>query len=213
MSLLPLSAYCQKAKDAELLGKAIEYFGGEKYHESMIVFENLKEKYKLNPRFEAYLGVCYFKEQDYEKAVKTLSKVIPALEPFPPHERALYYYSCAESHFMLENYDSAKVYFEKTIPVCRKEDQGNVYFRLGFCSLFKEDYDKAIDNFGLAYYWFGRLNRQNKESKARKKQTETMLRTLLITHRAGRMDMTDKETWNHKHQNADHEDTHVDQKE
>lgn len=211
--LFPLAVQAQKSKDSEVLGKAIEYFGGRKYHEAMLCFEKLSASYRLNPRFDAYLGVCYFKEQKYEKAAETLVRAIPSLEPFPPHERATYYYSCAESLFMLCRYDSARTYYDMTLPVCRKDELCNVYFRLGFCAIFLEDYDKAIDNLELAHYWFGQTAKPNREARARKKQTEVMLRSLLITHGAGRMHMTDKVTRNDEHQDAGNEGGDIDKKE
>lgn len=35
--------------------------------------------YRLNPRYKAYLGVCYYYAWDYENAVKHLSYAIPKL--------------------------------------------------------------------------------------------------------------------------------------
>ncbi|MEE1152811.1 MAG: tetratricopeptide repeat protein [Prevotella sp.] len=209
LCLIPQIGLAQKSMDAELLGKAIEYFGGGKYHEAMLNFEKLKVTYRLNPRFEAYLGVCYYKEEEYEKAAKTLQAVIPSLAPFTPNERATYCFSCAESLFMICQYDSAATYYKKTLPDCRKDDLGDVYFRLGFCALFTEDYDKAIDDFGFANFWFGKTRKTDNETKARKKQTKVMLRSLLVTHGARRMDMTDEITRNNKHQDAGNESGNI----
>lgn len=213
ISLLPLTCLAQRSRHSETLGKAIEYFGGGKYHEAMLEFEKLKEIYTLNPRFEAYLGVCYYKENDYEKAARTLCKAIPSLSPFPPQERATYYFTCAESLFMLCRYDSAEVYYEKTLPVCRTDEQGDVYFRLAFCSLFAGDYGKAADRLRLAAEGYDRLERPNAETKARKKQAKVMLKTLLVSHGAGRMDVTDEETRHDKHHDADDKDSDIDKEE
>lgn len=59
----------QQAKDAEQLGKALEYFASQKYHECLLILQGLDKQYRLNPRYKAYLGVCYYYEWDYENAV------------------------------------------------------------------------------------------------------------------------------------------------
>ena len=56
----------------ELLTKATEYFQGSKYHETVLCFEKLQERYTLTPRYLAYLGFSYYKEGDYEDAAKIL---------------------------------------------------------------------------------------------------------------------------------------------
>lgn len=208
-----ISCHAQRSRHSETLGKAIEYFGGGKYHEAMLEFEKLKEIYTLPPRFDAYLGICYYKENDYEKAALTLSKAIPSLSPFPPQERATYYFTCAESLFMLCRYDSAEVYYEKTLPVCRTDEQGDIYFRLAFCSLFAEDYGRATDRLRLATEIYDRCEHPNAETKARRKQAKVMLKALLVSHGAGRMDVTDEETRHDKHHDTDDKDGDVDKKE
>ena len=50
----------QKSEDAEQLGRAMEYFSSGKYHEALLLFQKLDDEYELNPRFKAYLGVCYY---------------------------------------------------------------------------------------------------------------------------------------------------------
>ena len=211
--LMPLPCSAQRSGHSEVLGKAIEYFGGGKYHEAMLEFEKLREIYTLNPRFEAYLGMCYYKERDYERAAETLCKALPSLSPFPPQERATYSYSCAESLFMLCRYDSAEVYYEKTLPVCRADEQGDVYYRLAFCSLFAEDYNKATERLQRADSCYSARKTDDSETKARRKQTKVMLRALLVSHGAGGMDVTDKETGHEEHHDADDEDRNVDKKE
>ena len=63
---IPLSA--QKSKDAEELGKALEYFTSAKYHEALLIFQRLDKEYKLNERFKAYIGLCYYHDWDYVAA-------------------------------------------------------------------------------------------------------------------------------------------------
>ena len=56
-----------RPSDSELLGKAIDYFQSGKFHEALLLFEKLDQKYKLNPRFRAFIGVCYFYDWNDEK--------------------------------------------------------------------------------------------------------------------------------------------------
>ena len=60
-----VSASAQKSKDAEELGKALEYFTSAKYHEALLIFQRLDKEYKLNERFKAYIGLCYYHDWDY----------------------------------------------------------------------------------------------------------------------------------------------------
>ena len=110
MSVLSLSA--QKSKDSEDLGKALDYFTSQKYHEALLIFQRLDKAYQLNPRFKAYIGLCYFNEWDYEMAAKYLDNAIPRLDAFAPHERSVYYYTAGESHFNMKQYEKAIPLYE-----------------------------------------------------------------------------------------------------
>ena len=81
----------EKPSDSELLGKAIEYFQSGKFHEALLLFDKLDNRYKLNPRFRAFLAVCYYYDWDDEKTCELLDSLIPQLEPFAPHERSIYH--------------------------------------------------------------------------------------------------------------------------
>ena len=95
----PNSFLQQKKEDAELLARALDYFVSRKYHECLILLERLDKTYRLNPRYKAYLGVCYYYEWDYERTIRCLDPVIPLLENFAPQERSFYCWADAESHF------------------------------------------------------------------------------------------------------------------
>lgn len=223
---LTLTAHSQ-SRDSELLGKALEYYGGQKYHESLLAFKQLGKTYKLNPRFMAYMGVCYFKEQKYEEATAILDKVTPDLDPFPPHERAMYYFANAESHFFMANdmeyqansamkgaakeYDTAAKYYEKAIDLCFAKEKGDIYYRLGFCRLLNVRIAEATEYFTKAKAWYDKYGSMDAETSFRKKQTENMLRTLLVSHGAGRMNEGDKETWENENKNADNKGGNVEQ--
>ena len=74
--------------DAEKLSRAVDYFQSGKFHEALIWFSKLDSKYKLNPRFQAYMGVCCYYDGEYERAVATLEPILTKLNVFAPHELA-----------------------------------------------------------------------------------------------------------------------------
>ena len=71
---LSMAAPAQKHEDTERLGMALEYFTAGKYHESLLLFQKLDKSYRLNDRFKAYIGLCYYHEWDFEKAAEYLDK-------------------------------------------------------------------------------------------------------------------------------------------
>ena len=142
-----IPAFAQKSKDAEELGKALEYFTSAKYHEALLIFQRLDKEYKLNERFKAYIGLCYYHDWDYEAAVKYLEGVMPKLEVFAPHERSVYYYTTAESKFNLKQYKEAIPYYEKTLTVCYEREKADVYYRLGLCNMFLQAWKPAYDQY------------------------------------------------------------------
>lgn len=72
----------QNLSDNELLGNAIEYFQSNKYHEALIIFEKLERSHKLNPRYIAYMGLCYYHEWSFQKACKYFEDALPQLNLF-----------------------------------------------------------------------------------------------------------------------------------
>lgn len=172
-AFLPFSA--QQPKDSDRLGMALEYFTAAKYHEALLIFEELDKSYKLNPRFHAYMGVCYYHEWIYEKACKYLDEAIPKLDMFAPHERSVYYFANAESHFMLEEYRKAIPYYEKALTVCYDREKGDIYYRLGFCYMFTEKWENARDYYNSATLYYKRY-RNVSDLEARLVQIENMVK-------------------------------------
>lgn len=170
-----LCSYSQKEQDTENLGKALEYFASGKYHEALLIFTKLDKQYKLNPRFHAYIGMCHYYEWQYEEAVKYLDKAIPLLENFSPHERSVYYYADAESHFILEKYKEAIPLYEKVITLCYENEKGDCFFRLGFCYMFLEEWINAKDRFESALVYY-RKYRNCVDMNARMEQLEKMIK-------------------------------------
>ena len=122
--------------DAEQLARALDYFSSEKFHECLVLLQPLNRRYKLNPRYRAYLAVCLYYEWEYDEAVKLFDEVIPQLQGVAPHELSLYYWMDAESYFALQQYDRALPLYEKMLPLCRDNEKPDAYYRLGFCHLF-----------------------------------------------------------------------------
>ena len=164
----------QKSEDAEQLGRAIEYFSSGKYHEALLIFQKLDKAYDLNPRFKAYMGVCYYYEWDYEKSTQYFDAVVDSLDAYAPHERSFYYYADAESHFNLGHYKQCIPLYEKQLSVCYDNEKGDAWYRIGFCHMFLEDWEKAHEAFQNALSCYEQY-RNTPDMKARITQIRKML--------------------------------------
>lgn len=122
--------------DAEQLARALDYFASEKFHECLVLLQPLNRRYKLNPRYRAYLAVCLYYEWEYAEAIRLFDEVIPLLQGLAPHELSLYYWMEAESYFALQQYDRALPLYEKMLPICWDNEKPDAYYRMGFCHLF-----------------------------------------------------------------------------
>lgn len=163
---VPVKVHCQKKDDARKLGMALEYFTSAKYRESLVLFQDLDKKYQLNPRYIAYIGVCYYYIWDYENAIKYLDEAIPQLDHFAPHERSVYYYCNAESHFNLQKYQESVPLYEKMLELCYDEEKADVLYHLGFCYMFQEDWLLARDYYRMALKYYKKyLNIPEKQAR------------------------------------------------
>ena len=122
--------------DAEQLARALDYFSSEKFHECLVLLQPLNRRYKLNPRYRAYLAVCLYYEWEYAEAIRLFDEVLPQLQGVAPHELSLYYWMDAESYFALQQYDRALPLYGKMLPLCRDNEKPDAYYRMGFCHLF-----------------------------------------------------------------------------
>lgn len=146
--------------DAEKLSRAVDYFQSGKYHEALIWFLKLDKKYTLNPRFQAYMGVCCYYDGEYERAIETLEPILPKLEVFAPHELAVYYNCVADSYFRLKKYIDAVPLFEKHTLLCYKNEKGDSLFRIGMCYKHLGDIEIAQEYFMEAVAYFRYYNNQ-----------------------------------------------------
>lgn len=172
--LFSLGAHSQ-TRDSERLGMALEYFSSGKYHEALLIFERLDKQYTLNERFHAYMGVCYYHEWDYAKAITFLERAMPTLEVFAPHERSVYYYTTGESHFLLEHFAEAIPWYERTLTVCYDNEKAHIFYRLGFCHMFLKDWEAAASSYRESLALYERYP-QLEESRARIPQIKNMLK-------------------------------------
>lgn len=164
----------QQKQDVEQLGKALEYFTSQKYHECLMLMQDLDKHYRLNPRYKAYMGVCYYYEWDYENACKCLDEALPQLENFSPHERSFYYWADAESYFLRQKYAEAIPLYESQLRLCYANEKPDANYRLGFCHLFQEDWVGAWNHLQKAQAAYLSL-RNTPEMQARITQITHML--------------------------------------
>lgn len=167
--------HAQAQTDSERLGMALEYFQSQKYHESLLIFRDLEKKYRLNPRFQAYMGVCCYYEWDYMSACKYLDAVLPQMDAYSPQERSVYYFADAESHFQLQHYPQAIPLFDKMLLLCHDNEKPDAYYRLGFCYLFGNDWLNASKNFQSALELY---KQYRSNEKARIAQLNNMINGL-----------------------------------
>lgn len=158
LAFLCLSIFSASAQttdpDPVLLDKAVAYFNSEKYHEALLIFQQLDKRYKLNNRFRAYIGLCYYNEWEYKSATKYLDEVTPRLTMLAPHERSVYYFANAESHFQLQEYKLAIPFYEQALTVCYDNEKGEIYYRLGLCYMFGSEWEKARDAYAHCEEFF-----------------------------------------------------------
>lgn len=166
-----------KEADTEALGRALEYFQSQKYHEALLIFQRLDQSYKLNARYKAYIGLCYYYDWDYKKATEYFDTFLPKLSMLAPEERALYYYADGESHFQLGNYNQAILLFQSALSLCHDRDKGDSWFRIGFCYYFLQQPALAQGCFLVAEYYYATF-RNSPDLQARRQQMAHMMRGL-----------------------------------
>lgn len=166
-----------KEADTEALGRALEYFQSQKYHEALLIFQRLDQSYKLNARYKAYIGLCYYYDWDYKKATEYFDTFLSKLSMLAPEERALYYYADGESHFRLGHYDQAIVLFQSALALCHDRDKGDSWFRIGFCYYFLQQPALAQGCFLVAEYYYATF-RNSPDLQARRQQMAHMMRGL-----------------------------------
>ena len=175
-----LSGFARPASeisDKDRLGMALEYFQSGKYHEAILLFGKLDKGYRLNPRFKAYMGVCYFYETDYPNACKCFNEAIPQLESFAPHERSVYYYMAAQSLFMTEKYAEAISLYESALNVCYENEKGDALFGIAACYEKMDSTATAYEFYNSARLYYKRFN-----NTADKKENIAKIDSAMICH-------------------------------
>lgn len=170
-ALLPVRA--QQNPDTELLGRALDYFASQKYGEALSILAPLDKKYKLNDRFRAYIGLCYYYEWEYKDAVKYFDAVLDRLTMLSPHERSVYEYAAGESYFQTEGYEKALQYYERDLQLCYDNEKGDVLYRIGLCHMKMSHWQAAIDAYTEAEHYLSTL-RNPDDVHARRAQIQNM---------------------------------------
>ena len=170
-ALMPISA---QSVDADRLGKAISYFQSEKYVEALPIFQDLDANYNLNPRFRAYLALCYYQTYDFKHSTEIFDEILPQLQTLSPQELAVYVFAVAESHFALQQYEQALPYYKQHIRFCRADERGDAYFKMAFCQLETENYVYAYYFLQQALSYYESYN-DTTARQARIHQIGTML--------------------------------------
>lgn len=171
-----MQAQDESRKEAsQQLGMALEYFTSGKYHEALLMFEKLNGKYRLNPRYMAFMGSCYYYEWKYDKAIECFDKSLPQLSGFAPHERSFYYWASAESHFYMKRYKEAIPLYDTMLTLCYDNEKPDAFYQLGFCYYFEADNQKAHDKFVQALSLYESLR---PEKKSRIVQLRNMIKGL-----------------------------------
>lgn len=177
MYAMPASQRDNAIPDRQMLGMAVDYFAGGKYHEALMLFIKLDKKYRLNPRFIAYMGVCYYHEQDYAMACRYLDRALPSVGVYSPAERRVYYNAAAESHFKTGKFAEAIPIYEKLTLICRNEDKADILYRLGHCYMQQEKWALAAEAFTSAAAYYEAFPQDGKQ--ARMKQIGNMIKGCL----------------------------------
>lgn len=129
-------------QDAKDLGIAIDYFQSGKYHEALLIFARLDSLYRLNPRFRAYTALCYYYDDDFQHASKIMDEVLPQLTVFSPQERSVYYRVCADSHFQLQQLETAAACYDSLLVLSHDNEKAETYFMLGYIHVQQQQWIK-----------------------------------------------------------------------
>lgn len=151
--------------DKDKLGRAMEYFQSNKYHEALLLFTDISKRHKLSPRLNAYMGVCCYYDADYESAARYLDHCMESVSIFPPSEYAVYCFCAAESHFHLESYATALKRYEQYSLICHDNERGEALYKSALCYMHTGDKPKAIECFESAIAYYMRFNKMAQSSE------------------------------------------------
>jgi len=111
--------------------------------------EKLKKAVSLNPNHKKahfYLGLIYYRNKDWEKAIEHLEKAKDDPEVKTKAVRYL-----AEAYYQVENWEKAATYFEEAIQLLKSEgmkeqEMLDLYYKLGVCYEMLKQPQKAVEN-------------------------------------------------------------------
>ena len=120
-------------------------------------------------------AIEYFSSGKYHEALLIFQKLDKAYDLNPRFKAYMfYYYADAESHFNLGHYKQCIPLYEKQLSVCYDNEKGDAWYRIGFCHMFLEDWEKAHEAFQNALSCYEQY-RNTPDMKARITQIRKML--------------------------------------
>lgn len=83
-----------------------------------------------------------------------MDEVLPQLTVFSPQERSVYYRACADSHFQLQQLETAAACYDSLLVLSHDNEKAETYFMLGYIHVQQQQWIKALDNLqsSLVYY-------------------------------------------------------------
>jgi len=155
--------------------KAIAYFQSGKYHEAKLLLEQLNARYQLNVRYKAYLGLCYYKDEEFDKCCACMDTLIQHLGMLAPEEQNVYCYAVAESHFKQGEYTKALPFYEQMLLLCSQIERADVLYMMGFCYYLQKINTLAAEYWERSLCYYRQYAARLPYSSQRIKQLENML--------------------------------------
>lgn len=136
--------------------RGIEEFNDAKYDDAEKYFNTtaaLNYDKKIQASAVFWLGECYYRTNDFQKALEIYKKFQLTPGAFTLNEYALSDYNIGYCYFKQKDYDKALVAFRKLFTNKDKIDSrilNDGYLRAGDCYFVSKDYTEAASNYELA---------------------------------------------------------------
>lgn len=119
--LLACSGYSQKHfNDKKTLHLAKEYLRVEEYGEAKTLFEELEKEHPENLNFKYYLGVCYFKLGETNKALKYFTESAKDSS----NTSTDFNYFLGKTFMLAHHFEDAEFYYQKYLDLIIKSPEG-----------------------------------------------------------------------------------------
>ena len=155
----------------------LEYFQSQKYHEALLIFQRLDQSYKLNARYKAYIGLCYYYDWDYKKATEYFDPSCPNSACWLPRSGRSTIMRTGRATSSWATTTRRILLFQSALALCHDRDKGDSWFRFGFCYYFLQQPALAQRCFLVAEYYYATF-RNSPDLQARRQQMAHMMRGL-----------------------------------